>query len=98
MSTPQRIQRKRSKDWKCPPNTVYVGRGSKWQNPHMPGISVHPNGKPMTAEEALERYRRDLPFFLDKIAGHLDIAELRGKNLMCWCEVGTPCHADVLLD
>jgi hypothetical protein len=23
--------------------------------------------------------------------------ELRGKNLACWCKVGTPCHADALL-
>ena len=25
-------------------------------------------------------------------------AELRGKNLACWCKPGEPCHADVLLD
>lgn len=31
--TPQRIQRKREKGWKMPPNTIYVGRGSKWGNP-----------------------------------------------------------------
>ena len=52
----------------------------------------------MTAQEALERYRRELPYFLDKTAGHLNIAELRGKNLMCWCAIGPPCHADVLLE
>jgi hypothetical protein len=23
---------------------------------------------------------------------------LRGKNLGCWCPVGSPCHADVLLE
>lgn len=23
--------------------------------------------------------------------------ELRGKNLGCWCKIGEPCHADVLL-
>lgn len=23
---------------------------------------------------------------------------LRGKNLACWCKLGTPCHADVLLE
>jgi hypothetical protein len=32
-NTPQRIQRKRTKGWQMPPNTVYVGRGSKWGNP-----------------------------------------------------------------
>lgn len=24
--------------------------------------------------------------------------ELRGKDLACWCELGDPCHADVLLE
>lgn len=24
--------------------------------------------------------------------------ELRGKNLACWCKLGEPCHADVLLE
>jgi hypothetical protein len=23
---------------------------------------------------------------------------LRGKNLACWCKIGDPCHADVLLE
>jgi hypothetical protein len=27
---------------------------------------------------------------------HLD--ELRGKDLMCWCPLDQPCHADVLLE
>lgn len=31
------------------------------------------------------------------ILGELDIAELRGKNLACWCKEGETCHADVLL-
>lgn len=31
--TPRRITRKRSRGWKMPPNTVYVGRPSKWGNP-----------------------------------------------------------------
>lgn len=32
-NTPQRIQRKRTKGWKMPSDTIYVGRGSKWGNP-----------------------------------------------------------------
>jgi hypothetical protein len=24
--------------------------------------------------------------------------ELRGKDLLCWCPLGSPCHADVLLE
>ncbi|WP_428143620.1 DUF4326 domain-containing protein [Bradyrhizobium sp.] len=80
---------------------MYVGRGTKWANPYLPGISVQTRKdgtyRRMTAEEALLRYCQDLPFFLDSTTGHLDLAELRGKNLMCWCKIGTPCHADILL-
>lgn len=32
-TAPQRIQRKRTKGWRIPENTVCVGRGSKWGNP-----------------------------------------------------------------
>lgn len=28
-----RLQRKRIKDWKMPPNSIYVGRPTKWGNP-----------------------------------------------------------------
>lgn len=26
------------------------------------------------------------------------LPDLRGKNLACWCKLGEPCHADILLD
>lgn len=31
--TPQRIQRSRKRGWRMPPNTVYVGRPTRWGNP-----------------------------------------------------------------
>ena len=31
--TPKRIQRRRTKGWRMPKNTVYVGRPSRWGNP-----------------------------------------------------------------
>lgn len=34
---PIRIQRKRTKGWRMPPNTVYVGRPTKWGNPFKVG-------------------------------------------------------------
>jgi hypothetical protein len=34
---PRRVQRKRTKGWKMPGNTVYVGRGSVWGNPFKEG-------------------------------------------------------------
>ena len=30
---PKRIQRKRTKGWRMPPGTIYVGRPTKWGNP-----------------------------------------------------------------
>lgn len=33
MSAPVRIQRKRTKGWTMPDNTVYVGRPTRWGNP-----------------------------------------------------------------
>lgn len=33
MMQPIRVQRKRTKGWKMPENTVYVGRGSRFGNP-----------------------------------------------------------------
>ena len=27
-----------------------------------------------------------------------DIAQLRGRDLACWCRLDAPCHADVLLE
>lgn len=35
--TAQRVQRKRTKGWRMPAGAVYVGRGSKWGNPHKVG-------------------------------------------------------------
>lgn len=28
----------------------------------------------------------------------LDLTELRGKDLACWCPLSQPCHADILID
>lgn len=80
-----------------PPNTVYVGRPSKWGNPYVVG-EPHPYDHenlfgPMTLDEVLKGYRDIAPLFHG-----CDLAELRGKNLACWCPLDVPCHADVLLE
>ena len=36
-NNPTRIQRKRTKGWRMPPDTVYVGRGGAWGNPYRIG-------------------------------------------------------------
>ncbi|AXH44447.1 hypothetical protein PP353_gp71 [Arthrobacter phage Kumotta] len=104
--TPQRIQRKRTKGWRMPENTVYVGRPGKWGNPYAVGdesafmghMPVHGIEEPLTSGDASQL------FHLALTGGHLDInvihvrAELAGKNLACFCPPDKPCHADVLLE
>lgn len=41
---PKRIQRKRTKGWRMPPNTIYVGRPSRWGNPWEIGDNLHDIG------------------------------------------------------
>lgn len=84
----QRIQLCRKKGWKMPENTVNVSRPGKWGNP----FSVAEYGR----ELAVANFRRRMEG-LDAI-GALDLSELRGKNLACWCQLDDLCHADVLLE
>lgn len=56
---PKRIQRKRTKGWRLPENTVCVTRPGKWGNPF---VVHHPNGpekmqQPMTPKMAVASFR-----------------------------------------
>ena len=95
-----RIQRKRTKGWRMPENTVYVGRPSVWGNRYSIGTCSRILGRAVeTNEEAVRLYREviwDSPG-----APHMTAyarERLRGKNLCCWCSLDKPCHADVLLE
>ena len=41
MTTPKRVQRKRTKGWRMPDGARYVGRPSKWGNPFHVGGKAH---------------------------------------------------------
>lgn len=108
---PIRIQLRRTKGWKMPPNTVCVTRG--------PGRIF---GNPFTVEAAREAgyhkavlngvvvecfanwLRGDRTQWMgqesDATAALIlsNLGELRGKNLACFCPLDQPCHADVLLE
>ena len=86
----RRIQRKRTKGWKMPENTVYVGRPSKWGNPY----ALH-LGRVYERTVALRFYRKWLREKILANAHFLD--ELKGKDIACWCRLDEPCHADVIL-
>ncbi len=91
---PKRIQRKRTKGWRMPANTVYVGRGSKWGNPFEIGQKFG-GIKAVTIKGLLRVYRSYVNARLYYSPHYLD--ELKGKNLACWCRLNSPCHADILL-
>lgn len=104
--SPVRVQRKRTKDWKMPPNTVSVCRPGKWGNPFVVG-SDGAFG-PRSAEVTVSLFERELRYAMTYIPHHrntrtkfqqmaADLHELRGKNLACFCPLDQPCHADVLL-
>ena len=103
----KRIQRKRTKGWRMPANTVYVGRPTRWGNLYTVGIRQcgcrsagechHNTFRCETREEAVESYRWLVTEFLPEKTREEIRAALRGKNLACWCPLDQPCHADVLL-
>lgn len=83
---PKRIQRKRTKGWRMPANTVYVGRPTHWGNPFIarPGE---------TEQDVVNAFEENIdPASMSRIK-----EKLKGKNLACWCPLDQPCHADVLL-
>lgn len=93
---PQRIQRKRTKGWRAPEDTIYVGRGSRWGNPWRVDDG-------MSARGAVWRYRDAVTGSLRGVwpaAPTIDQirTELAGHDLMCWCPLDKPCHADILLE
>jgi hypothetical protein len=107
---PLRIQRRRSKGWRLPPSTICVTRPGKWSNPFRVGgwFRWEPRGAARLWSEAPHPGETGYTLIADKAQAvawfarllnveHRDIAELRGKNLACWCRPGEPCHADLLL-
>ena len=100
----ERIQLFRRKGWRMPPNTVKVDRSTPWGNPWVVGTHG-------TRTLCVYRYRKLLAGYATLAESisladqkayvayiHEHIAELHGKNLACWCKIGVPCHADILLE
>jgi len=90
---PERIQLQRTKGWRMPADTVKVDRSTVWGNPYRVGDVVAGLGTVYGAADAVSFFRR----YCLPPAGR-SYEELRGKNLACWCRLGTPCHSDVLLE
>lgn len=80
----------------CNKPAIYVGRPSKWGN----NITVNYTGLHIvTHSMAVDEYIKQLKWMRKRNPNLL--AELRdelaGHDLMCWCRLDQPCHADILL-
>lgn len=84
-----------------PQDAIYVGRPSKWGNPWRIGERHPADGHRLSREEVVEWYRNALPRMLlakdDEGNIILNIQELKGKDLVCWCSP-LLCHGDILLE
>lgn len=93
-SSPRRVQLHRAKGWRKPDGVVVVARPSRWGNPFRIGPTMD-RAASVAAFEAMvagDPDERDYP------SDEEIRAELRGRDLACWCPLDQRCHADVLLD
>ena len=112
MSAPVRIQRLRAKGWRAPADAIYVGRPTIWGNPFVaddPALAVEayrrhcrsgtqtftiePGGLQFARNAHRDALHHAFPEYVAMFIGRL-----RGHDLMCWCRLDQPCHADVLLE
>jgi hypothetical protein len=105
---PSRIQRSRAKGWRMPPGAIYVGRPTRFGNPFPVDIYGRDRAVdlfrrwmlgPMSMEElsTLSHYPEG-SMVMERRVMRAAIPVLRGHDLSCWCALGAPCHADLLLE
>lgn len=83
---------------------VWKPRG-KWKLWHddnllrVPSVVNYFNDKSKALKKAVELYRAWLKYQI-RMSPQMRqaVEQLRGKDLLCWCAIGEPCHADVLLE
>lgn len=99
---PERKQRTRKAGGGIPQGSVYVGRPSQWGNPAKVGewfkveeqtnevkdarVAVH-----LFYQHCISQAKRNRQAFAEWLY------PLLGRDVCCWCALGEPCHADVLL-
>jgi hypothetical protein len=100
---PERIQRSRAKGWRLPDGAVYVGRPTIFGNPfQLVGANLvrDPYGNEWSCAPG-EARGVAVRLFRAYVWDHIhpdDVDGLRGRDLVCWCPLDQPCHADVLLE
>ena len=86
-----------------PAGAIYVGRPSRWGN-HVrielgdfEGISLV-DARRLAHQYAVLGYEKSIMWNIDADDFKAAVRrELRGHDLVCWCRLDEPCHADVLL-
>jgi len=100
---PERIQRKRTKGWQMPPDTIYVGRPTVWGNPFQLRCAATREmkqrvvnqyrgaicGGPLGDRVVLENWLKDHRWH-GGFGSDIVRSFLRGKNLACWCALDQP--------
>lgn len=110
---PQRYQRSRRAGARLPAGVVCVTRPSRFSNPFRPyckttisksELGIEGDGvvsiEVGDVENCLAWFRihmRAMRELYDR-AGLDYFKQIRGRNLACWCDLASPCHADILLD
>jgi len=79
---------------RVPDDAVYVGRAA-------PGLPASRYANPYPAR--IHGPRDAIQLYRGYLAAHPELAraairDLAGRDLACWCPLGQPCHADVLLE
>lgn len=111
MTAPQRLQRRRTAGWRMPDNATYVGRPTRFGNParlvhadHGLVVEWTGGGVVGTWPSEAEARRYAVTLFEHWIgkpeqAAFRDLVRstLAGRDLLCWCPLDQPCHADSLL-
>lgn len=114
LDRPTRLQRSRKKGWRKPENAIIVDRTSKWGNPFRIGESLSTVPAGVVAHARLTEEERNLPinhsmakklhraYLLHTPEGQKLVekakTELRGHDLICFCPLDGPCHADNYLE
>lgn len=113
LEAPRRIQRRRTPGWRAPDDAVYVGRGSRWGNQWRVARNVNglwevsfrgwavlgvEESRAAARQMAVDAYREALEAGRLAITPLMVSRDLAGCDLMCWCPLDQPCHADILLE
>lgn len=103
----KRIQRKRTKGFKLPPNTVCINRPTKWGNPFTEELCGREDAINMFRECLILPHRVYYYFYEIEATVQFErfmwmkenLSDLKKFDYMaCFCKEEEPCHGDVLIE